>query len=223
MKIHTGDRKHACTHCDKTFIQAQQLRAHLFYHTGENGHDCDQCTRRFNKRSRLDAHVKKVHVDGKLLTCDVCQEQFRFKGKLTVHLRKHIRDAKLAASGRLSDSPVRVKKEKTAKVSTVKIEKNAAALEVLEEEHYIVDEPEGDDVREEDTNPNDVRLAPVEKHEEDEEVIVPDVLPATRRSAVKRQAAATVETVRAKRQTVKVKEESGEPGAMVLYGVVVGT
>lgn len=98
MKIHTGDRRHACPHCDKKFIQAQQLRAHIFYHTGENGFECELCPMRFNKRGRLDAHVQSVHDTNKYLTCDVCQEKFRFKGKLAKHLREHIREAKAAAA-----------------------------------------------------------------------------------------------------------------------------
>lgn len=204
MKIHTGDRKHACTHCDKTFIQAQQLRAHLFYHTGENGHDCGQCNQRFNKRTRLEAHIKKVHQEGKQLTCDVCQETFRFKGKLTVHLRKHIRDAKETSLVRTVASAVHVNKEKPTKGAIVKKEKNAVSEDAIESEHYV------DEIVEEnkktEVNVCGENLPPVT---DEDELIVPDVIPVIRRTTAKRQTN-TEEKPKTERQTVKVKMEPGE-------------
>ncbi len=34
VRTHTGDKPHACKICGKSFIQAAQLRSHLFHHTG---------------------------------------------------------------------------------------------------------------------------------------------------------------------------------------------
>lgn len=64
MKIHTGVRPHACNICPKSFIQATQLRAHMFNHTGENGFSCSICDRSFSRKARLDAHMKKGQHSG---------------------------------------------------------------------------------------------------------------------------------------------------------------
>lgn len=51
-----------CEYCDKSFIQATQLRTHLFHHTGENGVTCDYCGEKFIRKNRLETHIKEVHL-----------------------------------------------------------------------------------------------------------------------------------------------------------------
>lgn len=116
MKIHTGVRPHACTICPKSFIQATQLRAHMFNHTGENGFACAICDRSFSRKARLDAHLKKAHRDvttsdeesqpekkpivrkqrksnadeeNKRTTCDICYRTFKNLENLVRHMDAH--------------------------------------------------------------------------------------------------------------------------------------
>lgn len=118
MKIHTGVRPHSCSICPKSFIQATQLRAHMFNHTGENGFACEICERSFSRKARLEAHLKKAHPDAttsdeeqqsdiKLpiakkkrktddtvansttTTCDICYKTFKNLENLVRHMEAH--------------------------------------------------------------------------------------------------------------------------------------
>lgn len=99
MKIHTGVRPHVCKFCNKSFIQATQLRAHMFHHTGENGFPCDRCDQVFNRKSRLDAHIKLAHekkiekletkkIETKFI-CELCEKTFVRKSEFIRHMNQH--------------------------------------------------------------------------------------------------------------------------------------
>lgn len=97
MRIHTGVRPHGCNVCDKRFIQATQLRAHMFQHTGQDGFKCNICSQSFNRKIRLTAHMSSVHVQAETQSnkttvmnyqCDVCDEKFEFKKNLKLHMKK---------------------------------------------------------------------------------------------------------------------------------------
>lgn len=60
-KLHTGEKPYACTICDRRFIQATQMKSHMFKHTGQKGFSCFLCDKQFNRKSLLGSHVKKVH------------------------------------------------------------------------------------------------------------------------------------------------------------------
>lgn len=83
-----------CDVCHKSFIQATQLRSHMFHHTGENGFRCDQCDLAFNRKSRLNAHIKSVHSSVKeeqpTFECATCLKEFPTEKKYEKHVESHI-------------------------------------------------------------------------------------------------------------------------------------
>ncbi|XP_055622687.1 gastrula zinc finger protein XlCGF7.1-like [Toxorhynchites rutilus septentrionalis] len=83
------EKPHKCTVCDKRFIQATQLRSHMFHHTGENGFDCDNCGMAFNRKARLDEHIRFVHNKEYPLQCEVCSKGFMRKEDLSRHMDSH--------------------------------------------------------------------------------------------------------------------------------------
>lgn len=83
-----GEKPHICIYCQKGFIQATQLQAHLFHHTGENGFTCDFCSRDFSRRTRLTTHVQKIHADV-MPECKECNEKFITNKDYEVHMSTH--------------------------------------------------------------------------------------------------------------------------------------
>lgn len=78
-----------CQYCGKSFIQAAQLRAHIFHHTGENGFYCDVCGKAFNRKARLNIHKKFVHEGAIPFSCKDCDKGFTRKEDLVKHALLH--------------------------------------------------------------------------------------------------------------------------------------
>lgn len=78
-----------CQFCGKNFIQAAQLRAHIFHHTGENAFTCPHCNRAFNRRARLTTHIKFVHEGEQPMQCSKCDKTFFRKEDLARHSFLH--------------------------------------------------------------------------------------------------------------------------------------
>lgn len=76
---HTGEKKHVCAECGKSFSIRSNLTVHMRVHTGETPYHCSLCPKKFYdsnglKRHRLvherrdekveEEHVATLHSDG---------------------------------------------------------------------------------------------------------------------------------------------------------------
>ena len=102
--VHSDARRELCKHCDKTFKQLKNLRAHL-----ANIHDidqmtesycedkersnfkCEDCDSVFTYEKNLRSHKKSKHMDTpRVYECDICPSKFRNKRTLVNHVKmKH--------------------------------------------------------------------------------------------------------------------------------------
>lgn len=72
MLIHTGDKKHLCDFCGKSFLSRGQLQVHERCHTGERPFKCDVRKVKFGARFG----VELVHYFFVLLVAVVQQSIF---------------------------------------------------------------------------------------------------------------------------------------------------
>jgi KRAB domain-containing zinc finger protein len=57
--VHSGERPHACTNCEKRFRRRDHLKAHeIAHHSGITSHECKTCDAAFNTRYALTVHAK---------------------------------------------------------------------------------------------------------------------------------------------------------------------
>lgn len=120
--IHTGEKKHICeecgksyrmldslkahrkrhldptipcTYCAKLFYTKNELRSHIGLHTGVKAFQCDICTSAFIASSSLAAHRRKHKKDNVLPACKLCGSEFNDRVLLKMHLNDHKKDLPL--------------------------------------------------------------------------------------------------------------------------------
>jgi len=87
QRIHTDEKLHQCSQCEKSYSSKNTLNTHLKKHTGEI-HQCKDCNKSFSQRSSLTRHLK-IHSGEKPHQCNQCDTAFFRKSSLLNHLRKH--------------------------------------------------------------------------------------------------------------------------------------
>ncbi|XP_052357065.1 protein krueppel-like [Oncorhynchus keta] len=70
------------------FPSSSELRVHEKIHSQEKPHSCSYCDKAFKQLSNLKLH-QRIHSDQKPYACSYCDKTFRAQGTLKVHLRTH--------------------------------------------------------------------------------------------------------------------------------------
>ncbi|TDG43699.1 hypothetical protein AWZ03_009863 [Drosophila navojoa] len=82
--MHTQERPHTCTVCQRTFSRVYLLELHKRTHTGERPYACSQCDRCFAQLSVLRTH-ERIHTGERRHSCSICQKTFSRQ----IQLKKH--------------------------------------------------------------------------------------------------------------------------------------
>lgn len=81
--------QHVCNECGRTFLSSISLQKHSKVHTGDFKYTCDHCDMKFYNKSELILHMynhKKIPLP---FTCDTCDKSFSAKFKLNQHVETH--------------------------------------------------------------------------------------------------------------------------------------
>ncbi|XP_062542146.1 zinc finger protein 184-like isoform X2 [Armigeres subalbatus] len=88
MRMHKIDKQHKCPHCDRMFVQGNNLKYHIRKHLGERPYSCELCDKTFYCAPHLKSHMK-VHGPQGLFQCDRCSKTFNQECNLRKHIRVH--------------------------------------------------------------------------------------------------------------------------------------
>ncbi|XP_058053209.1 zinc finger protein 771-like [Anopheles bellator] len=88
MRSHRIEQQHSCPHCDRTFVQVNNLKYHIRKHLGEKPYACQQCEKTFYCEAHLKSH-QRVHGPQGLFQCELCPKSFNQECNLKKHLRVH--------------------------------------------------------------------------------------------------------------------------------------
>ncbi|XP_038302569.1 zinc finger protein with KRAB and SCAN domains 4 [Canis aureus] len=88
QKNATGNRRHYCHECGKSFAQSSGLTKHRRIHTGEKPYECEDCGKTFIGSSALVIH-QRVHTGEKPYECEECGKVFSHSSNLIKHQRTH--------------------------------------------------------------------------------------------------------------------------------------
>lgn len=91
MLIHSGERKHTCSYCPKTFTQSGQLKRHINSHLNIRNYKCPEigCNRTFVDPSSVTKHLVVHNKEDRKFQCSLCGSRFNRLGALRYHEKTH--------------------------------------------------------------------------------------------------------------------------------------
>ena len=88
--------RHHCKYCPKSFTHKSDRNSHEMIHEGTNPNYCQICDRYFLKAAKLKAHIESRHSEkpkqrgsGNKIECEQCGARVRNKRELALHQRIH--------------------------------------------------------------------------------------------------------------------------------------
>lgn len=91
LLIHSGERRHKCSYCEKSFTQAGQLKRHINSHLNIRNYKCPQqgCERTFVDPSSVTKHLVVHNKEERKFQCSLCGSRFNRLGALRYHEKTH--------------------------------------------------------------------------------------------------------------------------------------
>lgn len=91
MLIHTGEKRHKCSYCSKSFTQSGQLKRHINSHLNIRNYKCPHngCERTFVDPSSVTKHLVVHNKEERKFQCSLCGSRFNRLGALRYHEKTH--------------------------------------------------------------------------------------------------------------------------------------
>lgn len=77
-RVHSKEKKHECSYCNKKFVDNYMLKVHIRTHTGLRPYQCKLCDKAFIRSDSLKEHMA-THGSRKLYDCNQCMKKFTSK------------------------------------------------------------------------------------------------------------------------------------------------